>query len=96
MPWKKSEPMEQRTEFALKALRTGNFRELCQEYGISAKPVTSGGSAFYDKGSEGWRNSRGGHRASSATERRRLKIPIRDYFGFGSRCPARGGLGRIA
>ena len=27
--------MEQRTEFALKALRTENFRALCQEYGIS-------------------------------------------------------------
>ena len=29
--------MEQRIEFALKALRTLNFRELCREYGISAK-----------------------------------------------------------
>jgi transposase InsO family protein len=37
MPWKKSEPMEQRIEFALKAMRTLNFRALCQEYGISAK-----------------------------------------------------------
>ena len=37
MPWKKSEPMEQRTEFALKALKTENFRALCQEYGISTK-----------------------------------------------------------
>jgi transposase InsO family protein len=37
MPWKKSEPMDQRVEFALKALRSGNFRELCKEYGISAK-----------------------------------------------------------
>src|ERR1700719_976545 len=37
MPWKKLEPMEQRTEFAMKALRTNNFRALCEEYGISAK-----------------------------------------------------------
>ena len=29
--------MEQRIEFALKAMRTLNFRELCREYGISAK-----------------------------------------------------------
>jgi putative transposase len=29
--------MEQRIEFGLKALRTLNFRALCQEYGISAK-----------------------------------------------------------
>jgi transposase InsO family protein len=37
MPWKKSEPMEQRIEFALKAMQSLNFRALCQEYGISAK-----------------------------------------------------------
>jgi putative transposase len=37
MPWKKSEPMEQRIEFGLKAMRAVNFRALCQEYGISAK-----------------------------------------------------------
>lgn len=29
--------MNQRTEFVLRALRTENFRQLCQEYGISAK-----------------------------------------------------------
>jgi transposase InsO family protein len=29
--------MEERMEFALKALKTDNFRALCQEYGISAK-----------------------------------------------------------
>lgn len=29
--------MEQRVEFVLRALRTENFRALCQEYGISAK-----------------------------------------------------------
>ena len=37
MPWKKTEPMEQRIEFALKAMRTLNFRALCQEYGVSTK-----------------------------------------------------------
>ena len=37
MPWKKNEPMEQRVEFVLRALRAENFRALCQEYGISAK-----------------------------------------------------------
>jgi hypothetical protein len=35
MPWKKSEAMEQRAEFALKALKAENFRALCQEYGIN-------------------------------------------------------------
>jgi transposase-like protein len=37
MPWKKNEPMDQRIEFALRALRTDNFRALCVEYGISPK-----------------------------------------------------------
>jgi len=37
MPWTKKEPMEQRIEFAMKSLRTDNFRALCMEYGISAK-----------------------------------------------------------
>jgi putative transposase len=37
MPWRKSEPMEQRIEFGLKAMGASNFRALCQEYGISTK-----------------------------------------------------------
>src|SRR2546421_8601256 len=37
MPWRRTEPMEQRIEFALRAVRTLNFRALCQEYGISPK-----------------------------------------------------------
>jgi putative transposase len=37
MPWKKTEPMEQRIEFALRGMRALNFGALCQEYGISAK-----------------------------------------------------------
>ncbi len=37
MPWKEIEPMNQRIEFALKAMKAENFRELCREYGISAK-----------------------------------------------------------
>ncbi|MDB6034168.1 MAG: hypothetical protein JWM16_4506 [Verrucomicrobiales bacterium] len=37
MPWKETEKMDQRIEFAMRALRTENFRELCREYGISAK-----------------------------------------------------------
>ena len=37
MPWKKSEPMQERIEFGLKALGSVNFRALCQEYGISTK-----------------------------------------------------------
>ena len=37
MPWEKSEPMDQRVEFCVKAVQGGNFRALCREYGISAK-----------------------------------------------------------
>ena len=37
MPWEPKSIMNQRLEFALKALSTENFRELCREYGISAR-----------------------------------------------------------
>ena len=37
MPWKEMNAMNQRVEFVLQAIRTENFRELCREYGISAK-----------------------------------------------------------
>jgi putative transposase len=53
MPWKKSEPMEQRIEFALKALKTENFRALCQEYGISAKTGYKWRERFLRQGIEG-------------------------------------------
>jgi transposase InsO family protein len=37
MPWKNNTPMDQRKEFAIKAMQSVNFRMLCQEYGISTK-----------------------------------------------------------
>lgn len=37
MPWKDQNIMNLKTEFALKAQRTSNFRALCREYGISPK-----------------------------------------------------------
>lgn len=37
MPWQPRDLMNQRLEFALKALQTENFRALCREYGISAE-----------------------------------------------------------
>src|ERR1700743_1870287 len=37
MPWMKKEPMDLRLEFAMKAMRTDNFRGLCTQYGISTK-----------------------------------------------------------
>jgi len=53
MPWKKSEPMEQRIEFALKAMRTLNFRALCQEYGVSSKTGYKWKERFLQEGIEG-------------------------------------------
>src|ERR1700756_3393784 len=53
MPWRKSEPMDQRIEFAIKALRTLNFRVLCQEYGISAKTGYKWRERFLRKGLDG-------------------------------------------
>ncbi len=37
MPWQRTDPMDQRTQFALEAVSTHNFRALCRQYGISAK-----------------------------------------------------------
>ena len=53
MPWKKSEPMEQRTEFALKALKSENFRALCPEYGISTKTGYKWRERFLSRGIAG-------------------------------------------
>jgi transposase InsO family protein len=53
MPWKKTEPMEQRIEFALKAMRALNFRALCQQYGISAKTGYKWKERFIREGLEG-------------------------------------------
>jgi transposase InsO family protein len=53
MPWRKIEPMEQRIEFALRAMRTLNFRALCQQYGISAKTGYKWKERFIREGLEG-------------------------------------------
>lgn len=55
MPWRKTEPMEERMEFCLKALRSGNFRRLCREYGISAKTGYKWRERFLRQGTEGLR-----------------------------------------
>ncbi len=59
MPWKTSELMDQRREFALKAIGTLNFRELCREYGISTKTGYKWRERFLRQGLEGWRKIRG-------------------------------------
>jgi len=53
MPWKKSGPMEQRTEFALRAMQTLNFRALCQQYGINTKTGYKWRERFWRKGLAG-------------------------------------------
>ena len=53
MPWKKSEPMEERMEFALRAMQTLNFRALCQQYGISTKTGYKWRERFWRKGLAG-------------------------------------------
>jgi transposase InsO family protein len=45
--------MNQRKEFVLKAIHTGNFRQLCQEYGISTKTGYKWRERFYQYGYEG-------------------------------------------
>lgn len=45
--------MNQRKEFVLKALHTHNFRQLCQEYGISTKTGYKWRERFYRYGYEG-------------------------------------------
>jgi transposase InsO family protein len=53
MPWKKVEPVNQRKEFVLRAIETSNFRELCQEYGISPKTGYKWRERFLEHGLAG-------------------------------------------
>ena len=45
--------MDQRTEFVMKAQRSGNFRELCREYGISPRVGYKWQKRFLEHGLEG-------------------------------------------
>src|SRR6266513_4423028 len=53
MPWKKSEPMEERIEFGLRAVRKENFRALCREYGITARTGYKWRERFLHRGRAG-------------------------------------------
>lgn len=53
MPWKLIEPMNQRTEFVLRAMQTDNFRQLCQEYEISTKTGYKWRERFLQSGLSG-------------------------------------------
>src|SRR5580765_1209018 len=80
MPWKRIEPMNQRTEFVLRAMQTDNFRELCQEYGISPKTGYKWRERFLNYGLKGMqelsrrpKNSPGGLEEEAVCEIVRLK-----------------------
>lgn len=53
MPWKETHKMNEKIEFAMKALSCGNFRELCREYGISAKTGYKWRERFVEHGVAG-------------------------------------------
>jgi putative transposase len=55
MPWKENLKMDQRIEFARKAVNSPNFRELCREYGISAKTGYKWRDRFIESGEAGMR-----------------------------------------
>jgi transposase InsO family protein len=79
--------MDQRREFAIKALGTLNFRALCQEYGISAKTGYKWRERFLRQGLEGMgeesrrpRSSPGQLSESQVCEMVRLKL-AHTYWG---------------
>ena len=53
MPWKETRKMDQRIEFAMRAINCSNFRDLCREYGISAKTGYKWRERFLEKGMAG-------------------------------------------
>lgn len=53
MPWKSTLKMNQKIEFAMKCLTTTNFRQLCQEFGISAKTGYKWKDRFINNGLAG-------------------------------------------
>lgn len=53
MPWKETYKMNQRIEFAMRAVGCGNFAALCAEYGISRKTGYKWRERFVAHGLEG-------------------------------------------
>lgn len=63
MPWRTTDVMETRTEFVMKAMKSGNFRALCREYNISAKVGYKWRKRFLEHGLDGlYERSRKPHR----------------------------------
>ena len=53
MPWKETQIMNQRTEFAIRSLSEDNFSDLCREYGISRKTGYKWKERYHAQGAEG-------------------------------------------
>jgi transposase InsO family protein len=53
MPWKDTLKMNEKIEFAMKCLTTGNFRQLCRQHGISAKTGYKWRERFLNNGLAG-------------------------------------------
>lgn len=53
MPWKDTQKMNEKIEFAMKALSTTNFRQLCREHGISTKTGYKWKERFINNGLAG-------------------------------------------
>jgi putative transposase len=53
MPWKETQKMDQKIEFAMKAVNTESFSELCREYGISRKTGYKWRERFVSEGVAG-------------------------------------------
>jgi putative transposase len=53
MPWKDTHKMNEKIEFAMKCLTTSNFRQLCQEHGISTKTGYKWKERFINNGVAG-------------------------------------------
>lgn len=53
MPWKDTLKMNEKIDFAMKCLTTSNFRQLCQEHGISAKTGYKWKERFLNNGLAG-------------------------------------------
>src|SRR6516225_9387430 len=69
MPWETQDLMNKRTEFAMKALQTDNFRALCREYGISARVGYKWGARLGEGGLGGMgEKSRRPHRSPEKLE----------------------------
>ena len=57
MPWYTTDPMNQRTQFALQAIHTENFSALCRQFGISTKTGYKWKHRFLAEGRSGLQDS---------------------------------------